>query len=165
VCRAWEAAFDAAATPLTRKIALRVSLVLGPDDGVFPRLKNLIRFGLGGPQGPGTQYFSWIHEQDFARMTEWLMQRSDLSGVFNVAAPEAVPNRVFMSLARKAAGVPFGLPAPSWLLEIGARVIGTETELILKSRFVEPERLMREGFVFSFPTPGGALEDLFKGRR
>ncbi len=160
VCRQWEQTFFETSTPQTRKIALRMGIVLGSRDGAFPRLLNLVKFGLGGRQGDGQQYVSWVHEQDAAKCTEWLMQHKDLEGVINCTAPEAVKNTEFMKLIRDAYGVPFGLPSPAWLLEMGAVIIGTETELILKSRWVAPKRLVDSGYSFIFPKAEHAIKDI-----
>ncbi|TCD01658.1 TIGR01777 family oxidoreductase [Pedobacter psychroterrae] len=160
VCRQWEQTFFETSTPQIRKIALRMGIVLGSRDGAFPRLLNLVKFGLGGKQGDGQQYVSWVHEQDAAKCTEWLLQHKELSGVINCTAPEAVKNTTFMKLIRNAYGVPFGLPSPAWLLEMGAVVIGTETELILKSRWVAPKRLVDSGYSFIFPRAEHAIKDI-----
>ncbi|WP_025142189.1 TIGR01777 family oxidoreductase [Pedobacter jeongneungensis] len=150
VCKAWENSFFENETPNTRKIALRMSIVLGLKDGAFPRLLNLVKLGMGGKQGNGEQYMSWIHEDDAARSIEWLVNHPEIEGVINCTAPEAVKNHVFMHNIRKAFGMSFGLPAPAWLLAIGAKIIGTETELILKSRWVKPSVLLDGGFEFKY---------------
>nr|WP_121271386.1 TIGR01777 family oxidoreductase [Pedobacter schmidteae] len=164
VCKQWEHAFFEAPTPHTRKIALRMGIVFGRADGAFPRLLNLVKFGLGGKQGDGEQYVSWVHEQDAAKCTEWLLERKELSGVINCTAPEAIKNAELMRLIRDAYGAPFGLPSPAWLLEIGAKLIGTETELILKSRWVSPKRLMDAGYPFIFPAVAHAIKDVISLR-
>jgi uncharacterized protein (TIGR01777 family) len=162
VCRKWEETFFNTDTPKTRKIALRMSIVMGAADGAFPRLLNLVRLGLGGMQGDGQQYVSWVHEQDTARCTEWLLEHTELDGVINCTAPTPIKNKFFMSYIRKACGMPFGFPAPEWLLKMGAVVIGTETELILKSRWVLPKRLTDAGFVFLFPEANAAIENILQ---
>jgi len=159
VCKAWEQAFFASVTPHTRKIALRMGIVLGNSDGVFPRLLNMVKLGLGGQQGNGRQYVAWIHEQDVAGITEWLLDNPKIDGIVNGTAPAPVKNKELMHTICKASHIPFGLPAPKWLLEIGAIVIGTETELILKSRWVVPSRLLNEGYVFKYPEIGEAVEE------
>lgn len=164
VCKAWEKSFWDTETPGSHKVALRTGLVLGRADGVFPRLKNLVLTGLGGHQGTGTQYVSWIHEQDFARITEWVYNGHKDKAVYNCTAPETITNRELMELIRKTSGIPFGLPSPQWLLEIGAKLIGTETELILKSRWVHPKRLLDEGFTFSFLEPAHAIREIMSTR-
>jgi uncharacterized protein (TIGR01777 family) len=151
VCKAWENAFFEVTTPHTRKVALRMGIVFGKHDGVFPRLLNLVKFGLGGQQGNGQQYVSWIHEDDVAQITEWLLVHPEMYGIINATAPNPVKNAEQMRLIRTIYGKPFGLPAPKWLLAIGALLIGTEPELILKSRWVLPRRLMEAGYVFKMP--------------
>ena len=161
VARAWERAFDEAATPVTRKVALRSAMTLSPDaGGVFDTLLGLVRRGLGGSAGDGRQYMSWIHYEDFVRAIDWLIERSDIHGIVNVASPNPLPNADFMRTLRQAYGVPFGLAAGNWMLEIGAAVLRTETELVLKSRRVVPQRLIEQGFTFSFPRWDAAAEDL-----
>ena len=161
VARAWERAFEEATTPVTRKVALRSAMTLSPDaGGVFDTLVGLVRRGLGGSAGDGRQFMSWIHEEDFVAAVRWLMDRDDVSGVVNVASPDPLPNEEFMRLLRDACGIPCGLPAPEWMLEIGAVFMRTETELILKSRRVVPGRLVEHGFIFRYPTWDVAVRDL-----
>ena len=164
VCTQWEQCFFDTDTPNTRKVALRHGIALGRSDSVFPRLLNLVKLGMGGKQGDGEQYIAWIHEHDTARIIEFLMEHTELEGVINAAAPEAAKNKDLMRIIRKAYGIPFGLPAPQWLLEIGAKIIGTETELILKSRWVAPKRLLDAGFVFQFPKAEHAVHDILSLR-
>lgn len=161
VCNAWEAMFNKFETPKTRKVALRMGIVLGASDSVFPRLLNLVKLGMGGKQGNGEQYVSWVHELDAARSIEWLMDHPELSGIFNCTAPNPVKNAELMHIIRQNYGMPIGLPAPEWLLNIGAAIIGTETELILKSRWVLPKRLLNSEFKFQFETATTAIEDIF----
>ena len=160
VIRQWERALDEARTPKTRKVALRITLVLGKDGGVFPVLRRLARFGLGGKMGSGRQFVSWIHEKDFCRAVEWIIANENLNGAINLAAPNPLPNVETMRLIREACGAPFGLPATEWMLEVGAFFLRTETELILKSRRVVPGKLLASGFQFQFPELRGALKDL-----
>jgi uncharacterized protein (TIGR01777 family) len=160
VCRAWEAEFAAADTPHTRRVALRLAMVLARDGGVLPVLTRLTRAGLGGTMGPGTQYVSWIHERDLARTLDWLIERDDFDGAVNVGSPHPVPNRDLMEALRRAVGVRIGLPATRPMLEVGAVFLRTETELVLKSRRVVPARLLASGFTFDFPEVEGALRDL-----
>ena len=127
----------------------------------MPRLINLVRFGLGGKQGNGAQFFSWIHEEDFYRILLWGINNPEKQGVYNCCVPNPVTNYYLMSSIRKAMHMPFGLPAPKWLLKIGAIIIGTDTELILKSRRVVPTNLLQNGFVFSYPEINSALKNLF----
>jgi uncharacterized protein len=156
----WEKTFYSFNLPKTRQIALRIAIVLGKDGGVMTPYINLVRFGLGGIQGSGKQMFSWIHEEDLFKIVLFLNKREDLNGTFNCSAPEPVSNREFMKKMRKAMNIPIGLPSPKWLLEIGSVMIRTESELVLKSRWVLPERLEREGYRFTFDTLDKTLQDL-----
>ena len=161
VATSWEREFFEAATPRTRKIALRSAVTMSPDrGGAFETLLNLVRLGLGGSSGSGRQFVSWIHDADFVRAIEFLIARTDLDGCINITSPNPLPNRDFMAALRRALGVPVGLPAADWMLEIGAFVLRTETELILKSRRVVPRRLVDAGFGFQFPDWRSAAADL-----
>lgn len=157
----WEAAFFSAITPRTRKVALRSAVVMSPrPGGAFALLLRLIRFSVGGTQGSGRQFVSWIHELDFARAVEFLIERDDIDGAVNLAAPSPLPNREFMEALREAYGMPNGIPAPAALLEVAAFFLRTESELVLKSRRVVPTRLLHAGFEFQFPDWQEAAEDL-----
>ena len=156
----WEEAFYKYENPSTRKIVLRTSLVFGPKDGAFVPLKQLTRFGLGGTQGKGTQMVSWIHELDFARAVEHLIHSDEAKGAYNFCSPYPVSNRTLMRAFRKQMGMPIGLPGPEFLVRIGAFFIGTEADLLLKSRHVIPKRLVEQGFSFKFDTIDSALADL-----
>ena len=161
VATAWEREFNDAPTPRTRKVALRSAMVLGhAQNSVFPMLRRLTRLGLGGRMGSGRQFVSWIHHEDFCRIVEWLIERAEVSGIVNLAAPNPLTNAEIMRTFRELCGVPVGLPAFEWMLEIGAFLMRTETELIIKSRRVVPGRLLAAGFEFRFPQFRGALADL-----
>ena len=161
VAQAWEDALHQAATPKTRKVALRSAMTMSPDaGGIFDTLLTLVRRGLGGSAGDGRQFVSWIHYEDFVRATRWLIDHDEIAGAVNVAAPDPVPNEEFMRTLREASGTRVGLPATKWMLEIGAVFMRTETELILKSRRVVPGRLLQSGFVFNYPTWNAAARDL-----
>ena len=160
VCKAWEKSFNDCQVPSTRKVCLRVGIVMGRKDGAYPLMRRMVKFGLGGKQGNGNQQFTWIHERDMARIVEWLYKNENASGVYNCTSPGPIPNKEVMRLTRKTLGAPIGLPAPAWLLKMGAVFIGTETELILKSRWVIPKRLIDEGFEFQFTEMGKALEEI-----
>ena len=161
VARAWERELAAAATPRTRKVAMRSAMIMSPDrGGVFDVLLGLVRRGLGGKAGDGRQYVSWIHHEDFARAVGWLIEHDDLAGAVNVAAPDPIPNAEFMHALRDAWGARVGLPATRWMLEAGAVFLRTETELILKSRRVVPALLLEAGFRFRHPSWPQAAREL-----
>jgi uncharacterized protein len=161
VARAWERALEDAATPRTRKVALRSAMTMSPDaGGIFDTLLTLVRRGLGGTAGDGRQFVSWIHFEDFVRGTRWLIDHDKIDGAVNLAAPNPVPNEEFMRILREASGIRAGLRATKWMLEIGAVFMRTETELILKSRRVVPGRLLQSGFLFNYPMWSTAARDL-----
>ena len=162
VCQQWEKAFFDFTYDGVRQIALRTTIVLGEDGGAFPVMKEMVRFFLGGTQGKGNQMISWIHIDDFCRAVEHVLECEQIEGVINIGSPNPVRNVDFMRKLRPACKRPFGLPAPKWLLELGARVIKTETELILKSRFIQPEKLVHTGFEFTYPTLDSALKNLVR---
>jgi len=165
VAHRWEEALAAIPTPQTRKIRLRSSMVMSPDaGGVFSVFSKLARLGLGGTQGTGKQFVSWMHDLDYCRATDLLLSQPEITdetnGIVNMTAPEPMPNREFMRTLRQAWNQPIGLPATRWMLEVGALAMRTETELILKSRQVTPAVLLKHGFDFTFPTWSTAAQDL-----
>ncbi|HYG23277.1 MAG TPA: TIGR01777 family oxidoreductase [Verrucomicrobiae bacterium] len=165
VAVAWEQAFHNAVTPGTRKVVLRTAMVLGQaKNSVFPTLRKLARARLGGTMASGTQFVSWIHHADFCRAVDWVIEHEEFSGPVNLVAPRALTNREMMQHVREAGGMSWGLPAPLWLLEIGAFFMRTETELIIKSRRAVPRRLLDSGFEFRFADFAGAIRDLEQGR-
>jgi uncharacterized protein len=161
VARRWEEAATEHAGRVQRQVLMRMAMVMSPDQGgVFDVLMGLVRQGLGGKQGSGDQYVSWIHEYDFINAIQWLVDDERLSGAVNLASPEPLPNVDFMESLRSAAGWRWGLPATEWMLEVGARWMRTETELVLKSRRVIPTRLLQAGFQFQLPRWTSAAKEL-----
>lgn len=180
VAKAWEKALFADVLPRTRRVALRSAIVLG-HGGVLGPLKRLARMGLGGAQHDGRwpvtrgrraagtahlpgaqrgrQKFSWVHLDDISRIIDFVEDHQALAGPINAAAPHPVDNATFMATVRDVLGVRFGPPMPRWMLELGAIGIRTETELILKSRWVLPETLSAAGFEFARPTLEAAVRD------
>lgn len=165
IAKAWEQAQAEANTPSTRKVLLRTAMVMGAaPGGPFDLLARLCACGLGGPLAGGAQYISWIHELDFVRAVKFLLERGDLSGPFNLASPNPLPQRDFMTALRGASGTRLALPATKCMLEVGSFFLRTETELVLKSRRVVPTRLLDAGFRFEFPGWDGAARDLVARR-
>ncbi|HUR47372.1 MAG TPA: TIGR01777 family oxidoreductase [Candidatus Saccharimonadales bacterium] len=161
VAKSWEKVLDESVVPNTRKVKMRSAIIMSPDHGgAFDILLGLVRRGLGGTSGNGRQFVSWVHEEDFINAVNWLIAHPELEGAINIAAPNPLPNSAFMRELRRAWGIGIGLPAASWMLEIGAVFLGTETELILKSRRVVPGRLSQAGFNFKFPSWQEAARDL-----
>jgi hypothetical protein len=158
IAAAWERTLDEAPTPATRKVALRTAMVmsepgaLATTDNIFAVLSQLTRLGLGGAVAGGKQYISWIHGEDFVRACDFLIAHDEITGAVNLAAPEPLPQGEFMQKLRAAWGVGLGLPATGWMASIGAFAMGTDPELVMKSRRVVPGRLLAAGFTFAHPT-------------
>lgn len=166
IARAWEQAQQEPATPDTRKVALRCAMVMSPDrGGALDLMLRLARCGFGGPIDGGAQYMSWIHDRDLVRAVGFLLERDDLAGPVNLAAPHPLPQRAFMRALRHAGGIPVGLPATRWMAEIGAFALRSDTELLLKSRSVVPGRLHAAGFGFEHPHWPEAAADLVRRMR
>ncbi len=162
VVRQWEKVFFDFKLPSTRQVTLRTSVVLGRRSGAFPSLLNITRFGLGGKAGNGRQIFSWIHIEDYYRIVKFIIQNSALSGPVNCTSPSPVTNAELMKTMRRHTGMPVGLPAPVFAVKIGAKLIGTESDLLLESSNLYPEVLVNSGFRFKFSTVGDAIDDLIK---
>jgi len=160
---AWEDAFTRAVPSQMRRVILRTSFVLGRDGGALPRLTKLARWGLGGKVGHGRQGISWIHEEDMTRLFARAIADDEMNGSYLATAPNPVSNSVFMRELRRALGIPFGLPAATWMVRLAAPLIlRTDPELALYGRFCVSRRLRDEGFEFAFPDLGPALRDLYK---
>jgi uncharacterized protein (TIGR01777 family) len=160
IAKSWEKAFYSITNPKTRKIALRTSIVMGKYGGATEPLKILVKFGLGGKQASGNQKVSWIHELDFARAIDFIIENDALDGNFNLAVPNPTNNKTLMTSFRKVMNVPFGVSHPEWLIKLGAKLIGTEPELVMKSRNVIPERLLENKFKFIHSDIEIALDNL-----
>lgn len=160
VVKAWEKVFYETDIPNVRKAAMRISIVLGHDGGAYPKMKMITKLGLGGHQGRGNQMISWISLSDLVRATEHIIINKGLSGPINVTAPCPITNKSFMKIVRQAYSAPFGISQPKWLLELGSYFLRTETELLLKSRYVLPAKLLATGFRFTYNDIGSCLKML-----
>lgn len=159
VARQWEKTFFSFRLPDTRQVAMRFGMVLGKNGGAIQPLMRLTRFGLGGRYGDGTQMISWVHVEDLFQMIVFIDQHKSISGIFNGTAPAPVTNRTFMKSMRAVMQVSIGIPAPKVIVKIGTFVIGTDPQLILEDLWALPERLLKMGFVFSYPDLRSALEN------
>lgn len=166
VATTWEKTAKEYESPGTRLVLLRSAVTLSPDrGGIFDVMLGLVRKGLGGTNGSGKQYVSWVHHADFVRAVYWILEHEDLAGPVNLSSPNPLPNAEFMRAFRQAWGTRIGLPAFAWMIEIGAVFMRTESELVLKSRRVVPGRLLQSGFNFDFPKWPAAAKDLCEAWR
>ncbi|MEL6251174.1 MAG: TIGR01777 family oxidoreductase [Bacteroidota bacterium] len=163
VAKDWEAAFDSYQLPETKKLTLRTAIVFGNEGGAYPVMRDLGRKGLCSPQGSGKQWISWIHIEDFCRAVDFLMEE-EKEGTFNLCAPNYLRNEDFFRLLKKKLKPPFSIPQPEWLLKLGALFMGTEAELILKSRKVYPEKLLMADFRFKYEDMESCLEELLSDK-
>ncbi len=167
VGKAWEEAFQDAVLPGQRQVILRTSFVIGRDvgagGGALARLRTLTRFGVGGVVGSGNQGMSWIHETDMNRLFERAITDATMGGAYIASAPNPVSQREFMRALRKAIGMPIGMPAPAWMVRIGAPLLmKTDPELALFGRYVISKRLQAERYAFQYPQLTDAVADLCK---
>jgi uncharacterized protein (TIGR01777 family) len=162
VAKTWEAAFNESKLNQTRKVALRISLVLGKSGGVYPVLKRLAKFGVAGKMGSGKQRFAWVHIDELKSIAQYIIDHEAISGPVNCTVPGPITNKEFLKDLRKSIGVPFGIPQPKFLLKIGGVLLGTESELILKSRYAVPQVLLDAGYKFQYTEAPKALAQLAK---
>jgi uncharacterized protein (TIGR01777 family) len=160
ICRQWESAFNSAPAPKTRKVLLRIGVVLGREGGALPVLVRLTKWFLGGSVSSGKQFISWIHLKDLMRMFNESLSRADLSGTFNAVSPNPARNREFMRELRRVLHRPWSPPAPAWAVKIGSRLMKTEPSLALDGCRAIPKRFAEKGFSFQFPELNTALKDI-----
>lgn len=162
VATSWERECFSFNLPKTRQVALRMAIVLGKSGGAIKPFMDLVRLGMGGKQGNGMQMFSWIHIKDLFQILLFVQEHNELNGVYNASAPSPISNKILMKTFRKLTQTRIGIPTPVWLLKMGAVIVRTETELILKSRWVIPEKLLEAGYKFTYPTIDLALENILQ---
>jgi len=162
ICKAWEKTFFTVPVPKTRRVLLRTGMALGRDGGALPALDRLTEWFLGGSFGDGRQYMSWISLADVTRAFVTAIEREDLSGTYNLVAPNPVTNNEFMSELRRVLQRPWCPPAPEWAVHIGARLLKMEPSLALTGCRCAPKRLLESGFTFQFPDLLSALRKLYE---
>lgn len=165
VATAWEdAATDA---PSARKVLLRTSIVLDRNTPALDRLAGIVRWGLGGRVGSGRQWFSWIHVEDWLRITVQLLEGGGgvgaLSGIVVATSPEPVRNHELMRTLRLVLHRPPSPPTPAWAVKLGSMALRTDPALGLTGRRAVPARLLEAGFEFEYPGLEAALSDLLGG--
>ncbi len=151
----WEKAADPAAAAGIRVVHPRLAMVLSPTGGALGKMLLPFKVGVGGVLGPGTQYMSWVEIDDVLEAIRHLLERDDLSGPVNVAAPEPVTNRAFTKTLGRVLGRPTVTRVPAFALRLAYGEMAEAT--ILSSMRVRSDRLLASGYRFRFPTLEGAL--------
>lgn len=162
VAKAWESEFFKYKHLPIRQVALRTGFVLGERGELLHIFKKHALLGLNQRHGKGNQMISWIHEVDLVRAINYIIWRSQLTGVVNLCSPCSLTDKDFLATFRKVLNVSYGISMPRWMLHIGAVICRSEVELLLKSRWYYPEKLLHEGFEFEYPSLHKCLENLFK---
>ena len=162
VCQRWEAAFTEISSPRTRKVLLRLGVVLGRDGAFLKVLSRLTRAFFGGYVGDGRQFVSWIHHADLARMFLKSIENEELTGVFNATAPDPVSNAELMRELRRALHRPWSPPVPKLAARIGSWLIGTQADLAFVSQRCAPKNFLDRGFHFEFPELRPALAQIYR---
>lgn len=160
VCEQWEGAFNGVAAPKTRKVILRLGVVLG-HGGFLKLLGRLTRLFLGGQIGNGEQYISWIHINDLVQMFVRVVEDAQFEGIYNACAPNPATNAGFMRELRRALHRPWSPPAPVFAARIGSALLGSNADLALVSQRCTPKRFIEANFPFAFPELRRALENIY----
>ncbi len=157
----WEEEFYKTKTIKTRKVAIRISPVLGKNSKTIKTLLPVVKLGLGGKQGNGKQLFPWIHEHDFVQSIDYIIKNKMLKNALNLTAPNAISNTKFMQEFRKSLHIKIGLPTLAFSLHLGKYFTKVEPEIILTSLYARPEKLINSGFIFKFDSMNKAFEEIF----
>ncbi len=160
-CRLWESSFKIVPLANTRRVLLRIGLVLARNRGALSVLGKLTKWFLGGAAGSGRQYVSWIHLADMNQMWMDAIEQDKVIGVFNATSPNPVTNAEFMRELRRAMHRPWCPPAPDWAVRLGSRWLQTEPSLALAGRRCTPRHFLEIGYQFRFPELSGALADIY----
>jgi uncharacterized protein (TIGR01777 family) len=160
-CRQWEQSLMAQELPGMRRVVLRIGVVLDAEHGALPPLVKISRWFLGGAAGSGRQYLSWIHREDLLGIFLAVLNRREMTGVYNACSPSPVTNSAFMRELRAVLGRPWCPPAPEFMVRLAATLLlDTDPALALQGQRVSPARLQEAGFTFKYPELGAALRDL-----
>jgi uncharacterized protein (TIGR01777 family) len=157
ICVDWEAAALSCASQGMRVVLVRTGLVLAGHGGAYPLMRRAFRLGLGGRLGSGSQWMSWIHLHDEARLILWAAEHSQISGPMNAVAPEPVTNAQFTTALAASLHRPAILPVPAFALRA---VLGDLGSMVMASQHATPQVALSHGFQFAFPTLASALADL-----
>jgi len=155
LCQVWEQAVKEAETLGIRTIPIRFGMVLGPGGGALSKMTFPFRIFLGGPILPGSQFVSWIHREDLARLIVFLITHSSMTGPVNGVAPKAVTMWDFCAALGKAMNRPSWFPVPQFVLRMA---LGELSTMLTTGQQVHPKKALDAGFSYSYPTLQSALD-------
>lgn len=158
VCKKWEAEALKARESGVRVVIVRLGVVLGPDNGALSRISLPFKFFLGGPIGSGNQWFSWVHRDDVIGIIKFALDNNAISGPVNLTAPEPVTNKEFSNALGRALCRPSLLPVPGIVLKMALGELG---EISLTGQKVIPEKALKAGYKFKYPTIDEALKSIY----
>jgi len=159
LCSAWETAASSAQELGVRVVLLRSGIVLDKSGGALKRMLLPFRLFVGGPLGSGDQWLPWIHKEDEARAILFVLEKTSVLGPVNLVSPEPATMRDFARAIGKALRRPSFFNVPAFVLRAA---FGEMADMLLTGQKVIPQKLVREGFEFRFPTLSGALKDLLR---
>ncbi len=159
LCRLWEDEALRAEALGVRVCRIRIGIVLGPRGGALAAMLPAFRLGLGGPFGNGRQWISWIHRADLIALILRLLQDQNAAGAYNATAPQPVSNREFARTLGRVLRRPALLPMPGFMVRL---LVGEMAHLLLTGQKALPQRLLEQGFRFSFPDLEGALREALR---
>ncbi|ASB50827.1 TIGR01777 family oxidoreductase [Alkalitalea saponilacus] len=154
VCQNWEGEALKLDSKRVRLTIFRLGVVLSKKGGALKQMLLPFKLGLGGPIGSGEQFFPWIHLSDVVRAVSGAVKIPKATGIYNLVAPEILNNRQFTSTLAKTLKRPAIFPVPVWGLKL---LFGEGASALSEGQQVIPQRLLADGFDFSFPTLERAL--------
>ncbi len=153
----WENATESVKRQGVRRAVIRTGIVLSPDDGALMRILLPYKLFVGGPFGSGKQWYSWVHIIDVVRAICYIIENEAAAGVFNLTAPNPLPNKDFGAALGKVMHRPSLIPLPRFVFRL---MFGDVSSVVLDGQRVLPERLSNFGFEFRFLTAEAAFRDL-----
>ncbi|NDW20944.1 TIGR01777 family oxidoreductase [Alteromonas hispanica] len=158
LCEKWENIAMSVNTEETRVATLRTGVVLSKNGGALEKMALPFKLGVGGSLGSGKQYLSWIHLDDMVSGIEFLLNNDECKGPFNLTAPEPVTNKTFSKQLAKALSRPCLFFVPSFVMKIA---MGESSTMLLEGQNVIPDKLVKAGFTFEYPTVDKALAAIY----
>ncbi|MDB5002281.1 MAG: hypothetical protein JWQ34_506 [Mucilaginibacter sp.] len=160
VCLQWEHAVDAGESLGLQLLKFRTGVVLDAKGGALAKLAAPIKFGIGSPLGTGKQWVPWIHEEDVIDMYLYGIENEDLTGVYNMVAPNPVTNKQLTQAIAKELHRPLLLPkVPAFALQL---LLGEMSTIVLGGTKVSAQKIEDAGFKFKYPTLTWALKEIYK---